>query len=226
LKFTGATDRRESDKSDMKIRIFELGALGTNGYLVWDENSREAMMIDPSDFSSRVEKAISENGLTLKYITLTHGHFDHVGGVEEFKARHPDAIVAAGAGESELPGFPGMRAEFTTELLLTEGNELTLGALVFQVLETPGHTPGGLSFYIPEWDSGLSDKAYSGTVFSGDTLFHGSIGRTDLGGGDFEILNSSIMKKLYILPDDTIVLPGHMDATTIGYEKRYNPFVR
>ena len=212
--------------SDMKIRIFELGALGTNGYLVWDEKSRESMMIDPGAFGSAVEKAIKENRLILKYITLTHGHFDHVGGVEDFKAAHPEAIVAAGAGESDLPGFPGMSAEFTTGLILKEGDEILLGDLVFQVIETPGHTPGGLSYYIDDWDDDLSDKPYSGTVFSGDTLFHGSIGRTDLGGGDFDILRSSIINKLYTLPDDTIVLPGHMEATTIGYEKRYNPFVR
>ena len=219
----------------MKIRMFELGAVGTNCYLVWEEESRDAMLIDPGAYDREIDRMIDENGLALKYIALTHGHGDHICGVDEFKAGHPGAILAAGEKESWLLQEPvenlsevvgGKTVRLTPDLLLSEGDEIDLGYLSLKVIETPGHTLGGICFYIKECDQDLFGQDYSGTVFSGDTLFNASIGRTDLGGGDFNVLKASIKEKLYTLPDDTIVLPGHMEATTIGHEKLYNMFVK
>ena len=219
----------------MKIKIYEVGFIVTNCYLVWDEESREAMIIDPGAYEPAFGQEISSSGLKLKYIALTHGHGDHIGGVEKLMEAYPEAVLAAGADEAELLGDPKMNASgeifgrdtvLEPGLLLSEGDELCLGGLSFKVIETPGHTPGGLTYYVQDWDRGLLERPFSGTAFTGDTLFQASIGRTDLPGGNFDVLMTSILEKLYTLPDDTIVLPGHMDVTTIENERRYNPFVR
>jgi len=221
--------------SSLKIKPYVVGALGTNCYLVWDSESLEAMLVDPGAYRSDLKIDVEDNGLDLKYIALTHGHGDHIGGVTELMTIFPDAVLAAGVKESEILGFPGANASslifgrdisLTADLTLSEGDELRLGGLAFKAIETPGHTPGGLCFYIAECDDELLGGSYSGTLFSGDTLFRASIGRTDLQGGDFGELRDSILEKLYTLPEDTLVLPGHMDATTIGYEKKYNQFVK
>ena len=207
----------------MLINMYMVGALGTNCYLVSDEKSGDAMIVDPGDYDQGIAQYITENGLHVKYIALTHGHFDHIGGISKFKSLYPEAIIAAGDREDEMlqKGPDPLQ-----ELVLSEGDKLTLGDLSLLVLETPGHTPGGLCFYITEVDKRYEGKGLSGTVFSGDTLFQESVGRTDLGGGDFKTLKSSIREKLFTLPDNTMVLPGHMGATTIANEKQYNPFVR
>ena len=204
----------------IKIIMYAVGPLGTNSYLVWDTESGEAMLIDPGGFEPSIVRDISENRLTLKYFVLTHGHYDHVDGVREFKEEYPEAVLAASAKDSELYGG------YTPELPLTGGDEIGLGKLSFKVISTPGHTPGGLCFYVNEWDRDLIDRDFSGTLFSGDTLFNASVGRADMEGGDFKALKDSIREELYTLPDDTIVLPGHMDVTTIEREKRYNVFVK
>ncbi|MDR3365290.1 MAG: MBL fold metallo-hydrolase [Clostridiales Family XIII bacterium] len=219
----------------MKIKPYAVGSIGTNSYLVWDEESGEAMLVDPGAFEPAIEREIAESGLSLKYIALTHGHGDHIGGVKGFQAAHPGALLAAGAGEAGFLGdaeqngsqmFFGEKIALAPDVLLGEGDGLLLGALRFCVIETPGHTPGGVAFYIAEADRALTGQAFSGTAFTGDTLFRASVGRTDLAGGDFAALGDSIRNKLFALPDDTLVLPGHMDATTIGFERKHNPFVR
>ena len=216
----------------MKIKTFQVGYIVTNCYLVWDEESCEAMLIDPGAYEPAVEREISSQGLKLKYIALTHGHGDHTSGVERFMESFPDAVLAAGAKESELledPGlnlssdFLGTSVSLKPGLLLNEGDELCLGGLSFKVIETPGHTPGGLTFYVNDGDE---SRSFSGTAFTGDTLFRSSIGRTDLPGGDYDVLDASVREKIFSLPDDTILFPGHMDDTTIEREKRYNPFFR
>ncbi|MCL1895793.1 MAG: MBL fold metallo-hydrolase [Clostridiales bacterium] len=216
----------------MKIKIYQVGYLVTNCYLVWDEGSGEAMVIDPGANDPAVKKGVSDNGLILKYIALTHGHCDHIGGVEGLTESFPDAVLAAGGKEAALlagpeinmsPAVLGKSISLEAGLSLDEGDVIKLGHLSFQVIETPGHTPGGLTFYVEEWDRGLLDKPFSGTAFTGDTLFQSSHGRTDLPCGDYSVLVKSIREKLFALPDDTIVLPGHMDVTTIGNEKKYNP---
>ncbi|MDR3305964.1 MAG: MBL fold metallo-hydrolase [Clostridiales Family XIII bacterium] len=218
----------------MKILAFVLGMVGTNCYLVWNEETQAAMLIDPAVYDDRIERELTGRGLKLKYIVLTHGHGDHIGGVPHFLALHPSAELAAGAGESAM--LADARANLSREIFgeelsikpdvpLRDGDELRLGELVFHVMETPGHTPGGISLYAADRDPELAGGAFDGTVFTGDTLFQGSVGRTDLPGGDFETLARSIRTKLYPLPENTLALPGHMGGTTIGAEKQGNPFV-
>ena len=219
----------------MKIKSFITGAIGTNCYLVWDEESTEAMLIDPGAYEPGIRNNVAGAGLMLKYIVLTHGHGDHIGGVPELLVDFPEALLVAGEADLDLVGdtrlnisavFFGRKILLEPDILLKDGDEIELGGLSFQVIGTPGHTPGGLSFYIRECDEDYAGGAFSGTVFTGDTIFRASVGRTDLPGGDFGVLAASIREKLFALPDDTLALPGHMDATTIGYEKKYNPFVR
>ena len=204
----------------VKTKLYSIVMLGTNCYLVWDENSKEAMLIDPGAYEFVIEQDINDNGLELKYIFLTHGHYDHIEGVDGFILAFPSAILAAHVGDRSI--MNGLEPE----MILNEGEILNLGELSFNVITTPGHTEGGLCLYIAESDVSLTDQSFSGMLFSGDTLFRMSVGRTDLGGGDFDTLRSSIQEKLLILPDDTLVLPGHMGATTIGNEKQYNTLIK
>jgi glyoxylase-like metal-dependent hydrolase (beta-lactamase superfamily II) len=225
----------------MRIKSFELGSLGTNCYIVWDEDSKEAFIVDPADFTEAVRAVISDEDLRLKYVILTHGHGDHVGGVSAILAAYPGAKLAAGRDEAPILGDPGYnfieyitgRIEtFSPDVLLADGDELTVGNMTLRVLSTPGHTIGGISILVPggtgeAGGTGESGEAGApGAVFSGDTLFRASIGRTDLPTGDIDTLERSIREKLYTLPDDTEVYPGHMESTTIGYEKRDNGFGR
>jgi glyoxylase-like metal-dependent hydrolase (beta-lactamase superfamily II) len=209
----------------MQIRTFKLGALDTNCYLVWDDadDTKEAFIVDPADFTDEVRAVIEDEGLSLKYVILTHGHGDHVGGVNAVLAAFPGAKLAAGKDEAPILGDPsynfteyitGRVETFRPDVLLSDGDELTVGSIPVKVIATPGHTIGGISLLVP------------GAVFAGDTLFRASIGRTDLPTGDYATLERSIRERLYTLPDDTDVYPGHMGPTTIGYEKRYNMCVR
>ena len=164
---------------------------------------------------------MTSHGLTLRFIFLTHGHADHIGALQELRQRK-NVPVYVGAGDADLISnshnnlsmFMGQAIECTSaDHLVKDGDELTLGNLHFTVLETPGHTPGGLSLY------------GEGVVFSGDTLFRYSVGRTDLYGGSSKTLLHSLKTKLMTLPDNTLVLPGHGPATSIGDERRGNPFL-
>jgi glyoxylase-like metal-dependent hydrolase (beta-lactamase superfamily II) len=202
------------------IKSFLVGGIGTNCYLVWDEASKDAMLIDPGDFEISIEQVIAENNLFLKYIFLTHGHFDDIGGVDGFQELEPDILLVSHEADDN------MLRSIKPDMHLKDGDVLTLGELPFVVYETPGHTPGGLCLFTHGTDNGFAKGQFAGTLFSGDTLFHMSVGRTDLQGGDFEILLNSIHEKLFTLHDDVLVLPGHMGATTIGNEKKYNPFVK
>ena len=219
----------------MKIKLYVVGLLGTNCFLVWDEISQDAMIIDPGDYKKAISSDITGKGLRLKYIVLTHGHGDHIGGVPEFKVDFPDAQLVCGEGDLELMRDTDMnssayfcreRTVLEADLIIGEGDMLMLGDIAFKALETPGHTKGSLSFYVSGCDTELTGRQFSGTVFSGDLLFQNSIGRTDMPGGDFAELKTSIQEKLFCLPGDTLVLPGHMDASTIENEKLYNPFLR
>ena len=217
----------------MKIKAYVVTMFGTNCFLVWDEESKEAMLIDPGDYKKAIARDIKDGGLVLKYLLLTHGHSDHYGGVPEFKAEFPDAplvcskedlILIGDTDENDSLLFINKRVVLDADMTIGEGDELKLGSIAFKVLETPGHSKGCLAFYTTEYDPELVNKEFSGTVFSGDTLFYQSIGRTDFYGGDLEELTASVREKLFTLPDDTLMLPGHMNPSTIGNEKKYNPF--
>lgn len=206
----------------MKIKCYYTGPIQVNTYLCYDEETLEGFVVDPGGPSASLLNDIDENHVSLKYVLLTHGHGDHIGGVEELMARYPDAKLVASHKEMDLltnkldnvsREMFGRTIILHPDLLVKEGDMLSIGNISFKVLETPGHTPGGICFYT------------TGIVFSGDTLFRQSIGRTDFPGGDQRLLFNSIREKLYTLPEDTVVLPGHMGQTDIGFEKRNNYFV-
>ena len=205
----------------MKIVSMQLGPIETNCYIVYDEVSKEAMVIDPAWDYEAIDKALTDRGLQLKFVFLTHGHADHIGALQELRNKK-DVPVYVGKGDSfliqnsanNLSMFMGKRIECASpEFTVADGDKIQLGSTTFTALETPGHTPGGISLY------------GGNVVFSGDTLFQYSIGRTDFSGGSYEQLIKSIEDKLMPLPDDTVVLPGHGPATTIGDERRVNPFL-
>jgi len=206
----------------MIIRAMPVGPLQANCFIVGCEETHQAAVIDPGGDADKILLALAREKLTLKAIINTHGHFDHVSGNKELKKAtgadlmvHPkDAPMLAQL--SQGAAMWGMKSEDSPapDRLLEEGDKVQVGHIVFTVFHTPGHTPGGISLY--------ADK----TVFVGDTLFAGSIGRTDFPGGDFNTLINSIQTKLFTLPDDVTVYTGHMGATTIGREKKYNPFCR
>ncbi|MBI5062112.1 MAG: MBL fold metallo-hydrolase [Desulfatitalea sp.] len=206
----------------MIIRSMPVGPLQANCFIVGCDATRQAAVIDPGGDADKILLALAKDKLTLKAIINTHGHFDHVSANKALKKAsgadlmiHPlDAPMLAQLARGAA--MWGMRSEDSPEpdRLLQDGDSVTVGQLQFKVLHTPGHTPGGISLH--------ADKA----VFVGDTLFAGSIGRTDFPGGDFDTLIRSIHTKLFTLPDDTAVYTGHMEATTIGKEKKYNPFCR
>lgn len=206
----------------MEIRKLSLGQMGTNCYVLWDENSLEAAVIDPGFEDSRVLEIINQNKLNVKYILLTHGHFDHLGGVNQVKSAtgakvliHTDDADCLTEPKRNLSVLAGMELELEpADGLLSEGEVINLGKLNIRVIHTPGHSKGGVCFLVGD------------TLIAGDTLFNTSIGRTDFADGDLSELLGNIVSKIFVLEDDTKVLPGHGENTTIGYEKKHNPFLQ
>ena len=201
---------------------------GENMYILWDEASHEAVVIDPGMMREgereMVTKFIDEHQLNVKHVLLTHLHVDHITGAR-WLADKTGADVCGSALDNPLgQELPDQVAHFrinieveplTVDRNLSEGDTLPLGDEIIQVLHVPGHSPGGLAFYVPQ----------SNLLFSGDTIFNGSIGRTDLWGGDFAQLINSIREKILPLPDETIIASGHGPTTTVADEKRCNPFL-
>ncbi len=206
----------------MEYRKFHTGPLAVNTYLVYDE-TKEAFIVDPGGFSEKLCELAEEKGLHVGYILLTHGHGDHIGGIEAFRERYPDIQVVANIVEKEFLMNPtknssvlinGKPITVKCDRYVEDGETMRIGNMEIRFLLTPGHTPGGQAIV-------------AGNVcFPGDTLFHGSIGRTDFPGGSYEEILKSLHDVLFLLPEDTVVEPGHMDGTTIGFEKRHNPFAR
>ena len=207
------------------IQQFPLGPLQTNCYFLGCTTTMQAAVIDPAWDGTAVAKHIADAGYTVTHILLTHSHFDHIGGLAELSAALPDVPIYAHSdmlpmlrlGPESAARF-GLTMEPAPEPtnMMVEGDEISVGELKLEVLFTPGHAPGHVSFYIPEHS----------VIFDGDVLFQGSIGRTDLPGGDFTMLMDSIRDKLMVLPDETNVLSGHGGATTIGQERQHNPFLQ
>ena len=201
---------------------------GENMYILWDEASHEAVVIDPGMMREgereMVTKFIDEHQLKVKHVLLTHLHVDHITGAR-WLADKTGADVCGSALDNPLgQELPDQVAHFrinieveplTVDHNLSDGDTLPLGDEIIQVLHVPGHSPGGLAFYVPQ----------SNLLFSGDTIFNGSIGRTDLWGGDFAQLINSIREKILPLPDETVIAPGHGPTTTVADEKRCNPFL-
>lgn len=207
----------------MQIYNIPTGAIGTNTYLVYDENSMEGFLVDPGAYNSGVSDKIKDLGIDIRYIILTHGHADHIMGVEGFKNDFPGAELVANINEKGMLNDRtlnmsvqfGDPTEIDADIYVDDGDTMDVGGMHLEFLFTPGHSPGGMCIYIPD------EK----TLFSGDTLFQSSIGRTDFPGCSFEALKQSIHEKLWPLPEDTSVFPGHMGPTNIGFEREHNPFV-
>ncbi|HEY83409.1 MAG TPA: MBL fold metallo-hydrolase [Dehalococcoidia bacterium] len=204
----------------MILKKLVVGPLASNCYILGSESSKEGIIIDPADEAERLEQTIKELGLKIKLIVLTHGHPDHIGALRALKEA-TGAEVAIHADDAQslrqqvlafLFGF-SFATPPAPDRLLKGGDSIDISDLHFSVIHTPGHTPGSICLL------------GHGVLFSGDTLFNYGIGRYDLPGGDYQQLMDSLQTKLMVLPDDTLVYPGHGPDTTIGAERRGNPFL-
>jgi glyoxylase-like metal-dependent hydrolase (beta-lactamase superfamily II) len=204
----------------MIIKKFTVGPLQENCYIVGDEDTKQAIVVDPGDEPDRILEVINNNNFEIIAVILTHAHFDHVGAAGDIK-RKTGAKVLINDGDMELykgvrdqAAFWGYEVDDLPEPdgFIKEGDDVKAGALTFKVLHTPGHSPGGICLY------------GEGVIFTGDTIFQGSVGRTDFSGGDMAKLKESF-RRLINLPEDTVILSGHGGETTVEREKRENFFM-
>lgn len=207
----------------MRIKTFVAGPVGTNCYIVSKEETGECFFVDMAMYTKEMSDYILNNDLHVKGVLLTHGHFDHIMGLDELLEEHPVPVYAF-KDEQKLLEDGALNASstmygrtyvFHDAEWLHDGQKLELAGFQIIVIHTPGHTCGGCCYYLPE----------ENCLFSGDTLFQASIGRTDLPTGSGSQLVRSVKERLFQLPDETIVYPGHMEESSIGYEKKYNPYV-
>ena len=206
----------------MKIIAMEVGVIGTKCYVVINEEQKKGVVIDPGGDADQILEKIKQKGITIEAIFLTHGHSDHIMAVDEVREvtgakvyiSEADADMLTKAS-SNLSVYMGAGREFkAADEFLIDGETITAAGLKFQVVATPGHTKGGICLLCGD------------TVFCGDTIFSESIGRTDLPGGSYSQILHSIKTKIMVLPDEMKLLPGHGPATTIGWERRRNPFLQ
>lgn len=204
-------------------KIFPVGPLQCNCSVIGDEATHEAMVIDPGDDIEDVLQIIRENGLTVKQIVVTHAHIDHVGGAMKLR-QATGAPILLNQNDYDLLKMLDVQAAWIgvpppgpvqIDSSISTGDKVSAGSLTADVIHTPGHTEGSVCLYFPAQQK----------LIAGDTLFAGSIGRTDLPGGSFKKIMSSLHEKVMALPDETIVIPGHGPATTIGEERATNPFI-
>ena len=203
----------------MKIKKYVVGMIGTNCYLVINEETKESVMVDPGAYPAKVKNAVKEQGLKLKAVLLTHAHFDHIMGLSDVME---DVKVPVYVEEADLPMMTDGESNLSSAYVrggyrfeeavpVSDGQQLEIAGFQFRVI----HTPGGCCYYMEQ----------EGVLFSGDTLFQTSVGRSDFPGGSASALVRSVKEKLLVLPEETHVYPGHMEETTIGYEKLHNPFI-
>lgn len=205
----------------MKILKIVAGIYGVNCYIIYSEDSKEGLVIDPGGDADRILKIIKDNKIQISKIILTHGHGDHIGAVPSLKKElnipvliHEDDLDMLEDSNINLSSNMIVGSiEIKPDVLLKDGDIVRLEDHNIEVIHTPGHTPGGICLKIDKY------------LFSGDTLFKGSIGRTDFEGGSFDQIIKSIKEKLLVFDDDTVILPGHGENSTIFEEKMYNPFV-
>jgi hydroxyacylglutathione hydrolase len=210
----------------MIVKQYEVGNFAVFCYLVGDEETQEGLFIDPADDARRLLTEAKSQGLNkIKYIVNTHSHVDHIMGNAEMVKKTGAKIVIHEEDASALRHTPsyllemfGATASPPADMTVKEGDFIQVGDIKLKVIHTPGHSPGGMSLYL------------DGMVFTGDTLFVGSVGRTDFPGSSWDVLEASIRKKLFVLPGETVIFPGHnygsTPTSTIQYERRHNPFVR
>ena len=198
-----------------------VGIMGVNCYILGDKS--EAIIIDPGSDAEKIIKILDDNELTAKYIVLTHCHFDHILAVEKLIEKLGVMLIACQSEKENLldpsvnytDKYSRNPVSLTADIYVEDGDVLKSSELEFKVIETPGHTSGGMCLYCKG----------ENLLISGDTLFYSSVGRCDLATGNEETLIKSIKEKLFILPDDTVVLPGHGENTYIGFERVNNPFI-
>ncbi len=206
------------------IKTIVLGPLETNCYVLRDNDSPKCVVVDPGMAPGPLMKYLADGHLAVQRVLLTHGHGDHIAGITDLKKAFPDMAVCCPAADAAMltDAWANMSAPFGFSIitvkpdeLLNGGDSITIGKSQWQVLDTSGHTPGGVSFYSPD----------AGAVITGDALFSCSIGRTDIPNASGSQLVSNIRRNLLSLPDETRVLPGHGPESTIGRERRLNPFL-
>ncbi len=210
--------------ADIRISSVIVGELSVNCWFLANEDTKEILVFDPGDDAERIQRYVDQNKWKVRAILLTHGHSDHMGAAGELKKLWDVPVYAMGEEEALLLDAKKNLSIFiqrrpitlTADRFLSDGEEFSLAGLQLKAYLTPGHTPGGGAYYCPE----------AKAVFSGDTLFAGSVGRSDFPGGSMSALIRSVKEKLFLLPDDTVVYPGHGETTGIGEEKRGNPYIQ
>ncbi|MBW4828588.1 MAG: MBL fold metallo-hydrolase [Clostridiaceae bacterium] len=205
----------------MKIERLPVGIYAANCYIIYCEDTKEGIVIDPGGEGDIILERIRKLDLNIKYIIITHGHVDHIGGLAEVKdgtgatvlIHEQDEEMLKDATKNLSSMMPTRETQTSADKFVEDGEKLNFGNHIIEIIHTPGHTLGGISIKIEE------------NIFTGDTLFAGSIGRTDFPGGSYKQIIESIKRKLILYPDDTIVYPGHGPSSTIGREKASNPFI-